>query len=102
MPQKIPDLKRMRVPGAVKCHTTKSLAQRKPSPRNPPKRNPQSHPRPPPPPPTPTPPPPPPPQTPKPRGAGRPPPFLAHALHLELTIAKPWGDSRRYDFIIDN
>src|SRR6202451_4906871 len=28
--------------------------------------------------------------------------FLAHALNLELAIAKPWGDSRRYDFIIDN
>jgi len=28
--------------------------------------------------------------------------FLAHALHLDLAIAKPWGDSRRYDFIIDN
>ncbi|HXM62214.1 MAG TPA: group I intron-associated PD-(D/E)XK endonuclease [Terriglobales bacterium] len=28
--------------------------------------------------------------------------FLAHALQLDLAIAKPWGDSRRYDFIIDN
>jgi hypothetical protein len=28
--------------------------------------------------------------------------FLAHALNLELAIAKPWGDSRRYDFIVDN
>ena len=28
--------------------------------------------------------------------------LLAHALHLDLAIAKPWGDSRRYDFIIDN
>jgi hypothetical protein len=28
--------------------------------------------------------------------------FLARALHLEFAIAKPWGDSRRYDFIIDN
>jgi hypothetical protein len=28
--------------------------------------------------------------------------FLARALHLDLAIAKPWGDSRRYDFIIDN
>ncbi len=28
--------------------------------------------------------------------------FLARALHLDLAVAKPWGDSRRYDFIIDN
>jgi hypothetical protein len=28
--------------------------------------------------------------------------FLARALGLQLSIAKPWGDSRRYDFIIDN
>lgn len=28
--------------------------------------------------------------------------FLAHSLHLDLAVAKPWGDSRRYDFIIDN
>ena len=28
--------------------------------------------------------------------------FLPHALNLNLAIAKPWGDSRRYDFIIDN
>ncbi len=28
--------------------------------------------------------------------------FLARALGLHLSIAKPWGDSERYDFIIDN
>ncbi|HTS34576.1 MAG TPA: group I intron-associated PD-(D/E)XK endonuclease [Candidatus Solibacter sp.] len=28
--------------------------------------------------------------------------FLARAIRLNLGIAKPWGDSRRYDFIIDN
>jgi hypothetical protein len=28
--------------------------------------------------------------------------FLARALSLQLSIAKPWGDSERYDFIIDN
>ncbi|HEY6767441.1 MAG TPA: group I intron-associated PD-(D/E)XK endonuclease, partial [Candidatus Sulfotelmatobacter sp.] len=28
--------------------------------------------------------------------------FLARALHLEFAIAKPWGDSQRYDFILDN
>jgi PD-(D/E)XK nuclease superfamily protein len=28
--------------------------------------------------------------------------FLARALHLEFAVAKPWGDSQRYDFILDN
>src|ERR1700722_14813797 len=28
--------------------------------------------------------------------------FLARALGLQFSIAKPWGDSERYDFIIDN
>jgi PD-(D/E)XK endonuclease len=28
--------------------------------------------------------------------------FLHQATHREFGIAKPWGDSRRYDFILDN
>lgn len=28
--------------------------------------------------------------------------FLARAIRMFLGVAKPWGDSRRYDFIIDN
>jgi hypothetical protein len=28
--------------------------------------------------------------------------FLHKAANLEFGIAKPWGDSRRYDFILDN
>jgi hypothetical protein len=28
--------------------------------------------------------------------------FLAKAAGLGLGVAKPWGDSRRYDFILDN
>ena len=28
--------------------------------------------------------------------------FLARAAGLGLGVAKPWGDSRRYDFILDN
>lgn len=28
--------------------------------------------------------------------------FLYKAAYLEFGIAKPWGDSRRYDFILDN
>jgi len=28
--------------------------------------------------------------------------FLARAIDMGFGIAKPWGDSRRYDFILDN
>ncbi len=28
--------------------------------------------------------------------------FLAQAAHRNFGVAKPWGDSRRYDFILDN
>ena len=28
--------------------------------------------------------------------------FLTRAFHMGFGVAKPWGDSRRYDFILDN
>ncbi len=28
--------------------------------------------------------------------------FLARAVSLGLTVCKPWGDSAKYDFIVDN
>ncbi|HXE90098.1 MAG TPA: group I intron-associated PD-(D/E)XK endonuclease [Terriglobales bacterium] len=28
--------------------------------------------------------------------------FLARAVSLGLTVCKPWGDSAKYDFVVDN